>query len=101
MKIKELEAELKEKNTYMHHFQTDKAKAGMTNSFANKQSTAFAFDKVYEMEKDPEEMNANNPKDFCHRCPREQRWCKHRKIRDDHKEQLTSILTTSQGVGWR
>jgi hypothetical protein len=65
MKIKELEAELKEKNTYMHHFHTDGAKAGMTTSMAAKQSGAFGFDKVNELDKDPEEMNENNPKDFC------------------------------------
>jgi len=100
-KIKELEAQLKEKNTYIHHFQTDNAKAGLTTSFAHKQATNFAFDKVHEMDKDPDEMNANNPKDFCQKCHRESRWCKHRKMRDDHKEHLTAILTTSQGVGWR
>ena len=36
MKIKELEAELKEKNTYMSHFLTDKAKTGMSSSIAAK-----------------------------------------------------------------
>ena len=78
----------------MHHFKTENARAGHTDTFASKQATALAFDKVNEMDKDPEEMNANNPKDFCQKCHRESKWCKHRKIRDDHKEHLTSILTT-------
>lgn len=64
MKIKELEAELKEKNTYIHHFLSDKAKAGVTTSTAAKKSSAFGFDKVYGLddeEPEPEKMNAKIP----------------------------------------
>jgi hypothetical protein len=78
----------------LHHFTTDNAKAGKTSTMAYKQSSAHHFDKMFEMDAEPEEMNNKKPEEFCQKCPRESRWCKCRKQRDDAKQMQTAIITT-------
>jgi hypothetical protein len=56
-----LEKELKEKNTYLGHYHSETARQNLDYSHAAKTSRAFAFDKVNEMDGDPEEMNQNKP----------------------------------------
>jgi hypothetical protein len=73
---------------------SDKAKAGKTSSQAHKQSSAHHFDKVFEMDAEPEEMNANKPQEYCQKSAHESKWCKYRKPRDDAKEMQTAIVTT-------
>ena len=80
---------LKSKNDYMHHYKNEKAQAewGHEGTHVGRTSKAFGFDKINEMDKDPEEMNADRPDNYCQKCKYESRWCKHRKLRDAPKDQ--------------
>jgi len=50
------------------------------------------------MEKEEQEEDVAN---YCKKCKYESKWCKHRKIRDDAKEQQEAVVTTAQTLGWR
>jgi hypothetical protein len=100
-KIKELEDQLHEKNTYLHHFRTDKAKAEKSQTKASKQSSAFMFDKVFEMDQEPEDMMSSKPEEFDQKNHRESKWSKNRIPREDAKQTQTCPITTAQAVGWR
>jgi hypothetical protein len=39
--------------------------------------------------------------DYCKKCKRESRWCKHRVDRQEHKQFQHTALTTCQVIGWR
>ncbi len=39
--------------------------------------------------------------EYCQKCKSESKWCKHRKQREDAKQQLGATLTTTQQYGWR
>lgn len=57
---------------------------------------AAGYDKVFEMEDEKQDCS-----DYCKYCKYESRWCKHRKLRDDCKQQQASTITTAQTLGWR
>jgi hypothetical protein len=59
-------------------------------------TNAQGFDKVFEMDVEDKDNS-----DYCKHCKYESRWCKHRKIRDDHKAVQASVITTAQTLGWR
>ena len=48
-----------------------------------------------------EDENLADAADYCQKCKRESRWCKHRKQLKEHKQIQESPLTSHQGIGWR
>lgn len=57
----------------------------------------LAYDKVFEMD----DENLTDAHDYCKKCKRESRWCKHRRETNEHKEIQQAPLTTCQVIGWR
>ena len=104
--IEKLQAELNEKNTYMGHFHTSKARnekhttmkakqaVSRNISYSNHIQEATHFDKVHEMDREPCDMIKYSPAEYCQKCKYESKWCKHRCIRDSYKDQQTAIVTT-------
>ena len=67
-------ATLTAKNTYLDKFKKDDAR--------EEAKQKSQFDKVFEMD-DEELVDAH---EYCKKCKRESRWCKHRREQADHKE---------------
>ena len=85
------------KNSYINNFKKGDVKKRDESEEKKNAETKFGFDKVFEMD----DENVEDASDYCKKCKRESRWCKHRKLRTDHKDQQDASLTTAQVIGWR
>ena len=85
------------KNSYIGYFKKDSVKKQEEVDQQKAKDTKFAFDKVFEMD----DETLADAKDYCMKCKRESRWCKHRKALKEHKDIQSQALTSTQVVGWR
>ena len=95
-KIKEMEELLNQKNSYINNFRKPDVVQAATMRAAQAETNPQSFDNVFEMEDETQDRSQ-----YCQKCKYESRWCKHRKIRDDNKQQQAAVLTSSQTLGWR
>ena len=96
LRIKELEAELNKKNSYINNFRRDDAVQAGAAAEASAETNPRGFDNVFEMEDETADRS-----NYCSKCKYESRWCKHRKLRDDNKQVQAAVLTSAQTLGWR
>ena len=63
------------KNSYIGNFKKDSVKQQEELEAKKAAETKFSYDKVFEMD----DENLKDAQDYCKKCKRESRWCKHRK----------------------
>ena len=95
-KIESMEAELAQRNSYINNFRNADKVAAATQNLQQAEVNPRGFDNVFEMEDDTADRS-----DYCSKCKYESRWCKHRKLRDDNKQEQSAVLTSAQTLGWR
>ena len=64
------------KNSYLDKFKKE--------TFKEEKKQTTAYDKCFEME----DESLADVADYCKKCKRESRWCKHRVVKSEHKHAL-------------
>ena len=95
-RIEEMEAELAQRNSYINNFRRPENVAAATAQIQSAETNPRGFDNVFEMDDEVEDRS-----NYCAKCKYESRWCKHRKLRDDNKQEQSAVLTSAQTLGWR
>ena len=86
-KIRELEAQLNSKNSYMNNFRSDDIVAAATQAEQDEEHNPRGFDKVFDMDA-PDERTTFAPK-------------QRMKGKTAPKDAFISPMTTAQSLGWR
>ena len=66
----------------MNNFRKDEVVAATVKFEEDEEHNPRGFDNVNEMDDETADRSQ-----YCQKCKYESRWCKHRKLRDDHKQQ--------------